>query len=64
MGEHHTAFRVRASKPVGKRTLGRPKRRWVNNVSTDVGGLGVQTTGWRQVKEERFSRSDHRLTSS
>jgi hypothetical protein len=30
------AYRILVGKPVGKRSLGRPRRRWVDNVKMDL----------------------------
>jgi hypothetical protein len=32
MGEKRTAYRILMGKPEGKRPLGRPRRRWVDNI--------------------------------
>jgi hypothetical protein len=32
MGEERNAYRISVAKPEGKRSLGRPKRRWVGNI--------------------------------
>jgi hypothetical protein len=42
-------------KPEGKRPLGRPRRRWEDNVKMDlqeVGGGGVVGTGWSWLRIE------------
>jgi hypothetical protein len=36
MGEKRNANRVLVGKPEGKRPLGRPRRRWVNNIKMDL----------------------------
>jgi len=36
MGEERGAYRVLVGKPEGKRPLGRPRRRWVNNIRMDL----------------------------
>jgi hypothetical protein len=38
MGAKRTAYRLLVGKPEGKRPLGRPRRRWVDNIRTDLGG--------------------------
>jgi hypothetical protein len=38
--EERTAYRLLVGKPEGKRPLGRPKRRWVDNIRMDVGEEG------------------------
>jgi hypothetical protein len=35
-GEKRTACRILVGKPEGKRTLGRPRRRWVDNIKMDL----------------------------
>jgi hypothetical protein len=36
MEEKKNAYRILAGKPEGKRPLGRPRRRWVDNIKKDV----------------------------
>jgi hypothetical protein len=36
MGEKRNAYRKLVGKPEGKRPLGRPRRRWVNNIKMDL----------------------------
>jgi hypothetical protein len=40
MGEKRNAFRLLVGKPEGKRPLGRPRRRWVDNIKMDLGEVG------------------------
>ena len=35
MGEERGAYRVLVGKPEGRRPMGRPRRRWVDNIRTD-----------------------------
>ena len=49
MGEERGVYRVLVGKPEGRRPLGRPRRRWVDNIRWDVGiwnGLG-----WRRIEK-------------
>jgi hypothetical protein len=36
MREKGNAYRILVGKPEGKRPLGRPKRRWVENIKMDL----------------------------
>jgi len=36
MGEERGVYRVVVGKPEGRRPLGRPRRRWVDNIRTDL----------------------------
>jgi len=40
MGEERRVYRVLVGKPEGKRPLGRPRRRWVDNIRTDLQEVG------------------------
>ena len=40
MGEERGACRVLVGKPEGKRPLGRPRRRWVDNIRMDLQEVG------------------------
>jgi hypothetical protein len=40
MGEDRGAYRVLVGKPEGKRSLGRPRRRWKDNINIDLQEVG------------------------
>jgi hypothetical protein len=40
MGDKKNAYRLLMGKPEGKRPLGRPRRRLVNNIKMDLGETG------------------------
>ena len=52
MGEGRGAHRVVVGKPEGRRSLGRPRRRWEDNIKLDLQevGEGVVRTGWSWLR--------------
>jgi hypothetical protein len=40
MGEQRNVYGLLVGKPEGKRPLGRPRRRWVDNIRMDLGEVG------------------------
>jgi len=49
MGEGRRVYRVLMGKPGGKRPLGRPRRRWEDNIKTNLQEVGVWT-GWSWLR--------------
>jgi hypothetical protein len=52
MGEKRNMYRLLVGKPEGKRPLGRPRCRWVDNIRMDLEGWdGVMWTGlvWLRI---------------
>jgi hypothetical protein len=45
MGEKRNVYRLLVGKPEGKRPLGRPRRRWVDNIKMDLLEIGVKCCG-------------------
>ena len=43
MSEERGVYRVLVGKPEGKRSLGRPRRRWVDNIRMDLQEVGIWT---------------------
>jgi hypothetical protein len=41
MGEGRGFYRVSVGRPEGKRPMGRPKRRWENNIKLDLMEMGI-----------------------
>jgi hypothetical protein len=39
-GEKRNAYRLLVGKPEGKRPLGKPRRRWMDNIMMDLGEVG------------------------
>jgi hypothetical protein len=53
MGEKSNAYRILAGKPEGKRPLGRPRRRWVDNIKMDLRKRGLNGMGWIDLAQDR-----------
>ena len=41
MGERRGVYRILVGKPEGKRPLGRPRRRWKDNIKMDLQKVGL-----------------------
>jgi hypothetical protein len=52
-GEKRNAYRLLVGKPEGKRPLGRPKRRWVDNTGMDLGEVGWGDVDWIGLAQDR-----------
>jgi len=50
MGEGRGVHRVLVGKPEGKRQLGRPRRRWEDNIKMDLWEVGGVETGWSWLR--------------
>ena len=53
MGEERGAYRVLVGKPEGKRSLGRPRRRWVDNIRMDLQEVGGGYVDWIGLAQDR-----------
>jgi hypothetical protein len=54
MGEGRGVYRVLVGRPEGKILLGRPRRRWENNIKLDLGEMGIDEANWIQLAQDRF----------
>jgi len=55
MGDGRGVFRVLVGKPEGKRPLGRPRRRWEDNIKMDLQKVGCGGTDWIELSRDRDS---------
>ena len=46
-------YRVLVGKPEGRRPLGRPRRRWVDNIRTDLPEVGCGYMDWFGLAQDR-----------
>ena len=56
MGEESGAYRVLVGKQEGKSQLGRPRRRWVNNIRMDLQEVGCGYVDWIGLAQDRDRR--------
>ena len=53
MGEGRGVYRVLVGKPEGKRPLGRPRRRWEDNIKMDLREVGRGFEDWMELAQGR-----------
>jgi hypothetical protein len=53
MGEERGVYRVLLKKPEGRRPVGRPKRRWVDNIRMNLQEVGCGYVDWIGLAQER-----------
>ncbi|KAJ4451041.1 hypothetical protein ANN_02477 [Periplaneta americana] len=53
MGESRNAYRLLVGRPEGKRPLGRPRRRWEDNIKMDLRKVGYDDRDWINLAQDR-----------
>ena len=53
MEERGCLYRVLVGKPEGKRPLGRPRRRWDDNIKRDLQEVGCGGMNWIELAQDR-----------
>jgi len=53
IAEERGVYRVLVGKPEGKRPLGRPRRRWVDNIRMDLQEVGCEYKDWIGLSQDR-----------
>ena len=48
-----SAFKILTGKPTGKRPLGRPRRRWEDNIRMDLDEIGINAGNWVDSAQDR-----------
>jgi len=52
-GERRGVYKVLVGKPEGKRPLGRPRRRWEDNIKMELQELGFGGIDWIELAQDR-----------
>jgi hypothetical protein len=52
-GEKRNAYRILVGNPEGKRPVGRPRRRWEDNIRMDLREIGWGGMDWIDVTQDR-----------
>jgi hypothetical protein len=47
-------YRVLVGRPEGKRPMGRPRRRWDDNIKMDLMERGIDGANWIQLAQDKF----------
>ena len=55
MEEGRNAFKILTGKPTGKRPLGRPRRRWEDNIRMDLEEIGINAGNWVDSAQDKNS---------
>ena len=55
MEEGRSAFKILTGKPTGKRPLGRPRRRWEDNIRMDLDEIAINAGNWVDSAQDRDS---------
>jgi hypothetical protein len=53
MGEMRGAYNILVGRPEGRRPLGRPRRRWVENIKMDLREIGFWDVDWINWAQDR-----------
>jgi hypothetical protein len=53
MGETRNVYRILVGKRERKRPLGRPRRRWVDNIKIDLRELGWDGMDWIELAQDK-----------
>jgi hypothetical protein len=53
MGEGRGVYRVLVGRAEGKRPLGRPRRRWEDNIKIDLREIRIDEANWIQLAQDR-----------
>ena len=53
MEEGRSAFKILTGKRTGERSLGKPRRRWEDNIRIDLEAIGINAENWVDSAQDR-----------
>jgi hypothetical protein len=54
MGEKRNVYRLLVGKPEGRRPLGRPRHRWIDNIKMDLLEIGLSAVDCIGLSQDRY----------
>jgi hypothetical protein len=51
---YKNVYRLLVGKPEGRRPLGRPRRRWIDNIKMDLLGIGLSVVDWICLAQDMY----------
>jgi hypothetical protein len=54
MREKRNVYRLLVGKLEGKRPLGRPRRRWIDNIKMDLLEIGLNVVNWIGLAQDKY----------
>jgi hypothetical protein len=54
MGDKRNVYSLLVGKPERKRPLGRPRRRWIDNIKMDLLEVGLNVVDWIGLTQDRY----------
>jgi hypothetical protein len=59
MGEKRNVYRLLVEKPEGKRILGRPRHKWLDNIKMGLLERGLSVVEWFGLAQDRYKLRAH-----
>ena len=53
MEQNRRVFKILTGKPIGNRPLGKPRRRWEDNIRMDLEEIGINAENWVDSAQDR-----------
>jgi hypothetical protein len=52
-GRGRSVYRILVGRPEGKRSMGRSRRKWENNIKMDLREIGIDGVNWIRLDQDR-----------